>query len=562
MTRVLLVLVVLAAVAGIAVLLLGGEGGGILGDTVERSPEEEYVPPELRGNAPDESWRNPTERREPPREEPPPPGPGAASGEGVYLSGLVLDAATSHPLADAVVWIETHREPCPTPGHAPGFKGTARSDEGGRFALRARPEETPSSGSIDLFVIRKGYVAAVLCAPALPGEATLRLEKGLVLGGRVHALNGQAVQGAAVRARPGPETPATPGHGTMGPTPVTDEEGRFLLDGLLPGALLVDVDHGRYMPQTVGPWDPADGKALEITLVPALRATFKIRTDDGRDPQNPTLVWRTVEATPRSEVLLLRVMSSWAADGEDGTVEGEVTTEPVRLPCDAPSVMLEIKADGYATWRSEPKRLPREGGEETFEVKLVGDLGTGSAKIALEDEGGEKVNAALAGVQVDLQPLTPGTGGSTYVLQSREDLRITDLPAGRYRVRMLSARFAPAETDITVEVGREAESLVRVRPPAKVKVKFLADEQTLVRFRLTQGGEVVHGVPEGTFSRGTDEKTGEPILTAGADGLILSGLASGTYTVEVLSEELSAPPTVVHLVEGDTAEVEITVRPR
>ena len=83
-----------------------------------------------------------------------------------------------------------------------------------------------------------------------------------------------------------------------------------------------------------------------------------------------------------------------------------------------------------------------------------------------------------------------------------------------------------------------------------------------MRFRLTQGGEVVHGVPEGSFSRGTDEKTGEPVLSAGQDGLLLSGLAAGTYTVEVLSEEHTAPPTVVHLVEGDTVETEIRVHLR
>ena len=66
----------------------------------------------------------------------------------------------------------------------------------------------------------------------------------------------------------------------------------------------------------------------------------------------------------------------------------------------------------------------------------------------------------------------------------------------------------------------------------------------------------------GAAERGVDEATGEPILAAGSEGLLLSGLAAGTYTVEVLSEELTAPSTIVHLKEGDTQEVEIQVSPR
>ncbi|MFV1959751.1 MAG: hypothetical protein ACC662_10110, partial [Planctomycetota bacterium] len=78
--------------------------------------------------------------------------------------------------------------------------------------------------------------------------------------------------------------------------------------------------------------------------------------------------------------------------------------------------------------------------------------------------------------------------------------------------------------------------------------------------RLRRDGKVVRGVPEGAVSRGTDPETGEPILAAGSEGLLLSGLASGTYTIEVTSEEVGAPSTIVHLVQGDTVETRITVR--
>jgi hypothetical protein len=54
----------------------------------------------------------------------------------------------------------------------------------------------------------------------------------------------------------------------------------------------------------------------------------------------------------------------------------------------------------------------------------------------------------------------------------------------------------------------------------------------------------------------------ETTHAAGAEGLLLSGLASGSHTIEVLNDDLEATPATVRLREGDTEEVEIPVRPR
>lgn len=568
MARLWPLLLVLVAIGAIAYFFVGGEEGGLLGDAADHEEDEDYVAPELRGHGKDADWRNPTDRPPAPERTEPPPETTPEDDRVVFLEGQVLDAETEAPLKGARVWLLPHEEPCPRLADSPTiFQGLGQvdltTDPQGRFQVRAQPEYVPATGTFDVFASAKGHILGVVCTPTTPGEITMRLERGLKLEGRVRAPDGRAVEDASIRARPAPETPATPGHGTVGPThPSTDENGRFAIDGLLPGDLLLDVEHAHFMPQTVGPHDPENADDLEITLVPALRATFQIRTDDGRDPEHPTLVWRTTGANPRSDVLLLAAVESRGVDHEDGTTPGEMTSQTVRLPCDAPSVVLQLKADGYATWTSEPLRLPSEGGEETYEITLTGDLATGSAKISLEDDAGEALNFAEAAVEVAVMQVTQGARSSAYVLEQREDLRITDLPAGLYRIVLRSALFAPVETDLTIEVGQEAEALLRTRPPAKVKVRFVADNPTMVRFRLTQGNEVIHGVPEGSFARGTDEQTGEPILSAGQDGLLLSGLAAGTYTIEVLSDEHTAPPTVVHLNEGDTTEIEIRVRLR
>lgn len=571
MTRLWLLLVLMLAIGSVAWFFFVREEGNLLGDAVEREEDEEHIPPELRGHRGGESWRNPTDRPPVPEALPDDGSQAPADADAVYLSGRVLDAETDEPLKGAEVWLMPSGEPCPrlpeavaTLGQDPSTppllrRVTTKAD--GAFGFESKPDELPPTGAVDVFATRAGYVLGVACAQTLPGELTLRLEKGLTLSGRVVTPTGAGVESAAVRARPGPETPALPGHGTPFLLPVTDEKGGFVLDGLLPGALLLDIEHPHFMPRTAGPFDPADGEALEIVLVPAMRATFKLRTDDGRDPEHPTLVWRTTDANPRSDVLLLAAESRVAHVTPD-QVTGEMTSQVVRLPCDAPSVILQLKADGYATWTSEPLRLPSEGGEETYEITLTGDLETGSARITLEDDTAEPVHFANAAVEVAVMRLTPGSRSSAYVLEQRENLRITDLPAGLYRILLRSALFAPLQTDLTIEVGQEAQAQLRTRPPAKLKVRFFADDQIMVRFRLMQGSEVIHGVPEGSFSRGTDETTGEPVLSAGSDGLLLSGLASGTYTIEVLSKDYTAPSTVVHLIEGDTVETEIHVRRR
>ena len=584
MTRLWPLLVVIAAAVALVVLfVLPDEEEDTTGGLLDQVEEEMDLPPELRGLPPSERnaylerMRREAERR---AAEEAAKQPRDLRSETVLAKGVVLDAEGEKPVKGVLVWWTPAREPCPrmaqpyytdsfeNPGEQPSTGPTQVSTNAkGEFRLihglaGAASPNNPAPASIDVFAYARNHLFHASCAVRVPGELEIRLEKGLALKGRVTNTRGRVVARAAVKVTPAPETPNEPGHSNPFEPAISNDKGRFEVLGLVPGAVMVTVDHPAHMPHTVGPHDPQDGEDVEVELVPALRATFRLRTDDGRNPEHPTLVWQTVEQPPRGDVHLLRPQTVIASSTMERGAESDWTSLPVRLPCDAPSVVLKVKADGYATWTSEPLRLPPEGGEETFEVKLTGDYATGRIKLSLEDDRGEKVHYQQAGVDLAIGRLDPGAKAAAYVLQQSADLAITDLPAGTYRLLLRSAAFAPAEVDVTVYAGQEAESLVRVRPPAKLKVRFVAPEATLVRFRLTQGGQVVHGVPEGSFQRGTDEKTGEPILSAGADGILLSGLAAGSYHVEVLSEDLVAPATLVHLKEGDTVETEIAVRYR
>ncbi len=153
-----------------------------------------------------------------------------------------------------------------------------------------------------------------------------------------------------------------------------------------------------------------------------------------------------------------------------------------------------------------------------------------------------------------------------------EALVLPSLPAGPYGILVRSPLHAPAILTVDVAPGGPTERRVVLGPPGKLRVKFTATETFLVKFRLLDGNEVAYPYPEGARpapppEQGGDGGTGsahdeETALWAGADGILLTGLRSTTYTVEVISPELVAKPVSVAVVEGETREVEIPVARR
>jgi len=228
-----------------------------------------------------------------------------------------------------------------------------------------------------------------------------------------------------------------------------------------------------------------------------------------------------------------------------------------------------VKALGYSPWTSEAIEIPQEGGATTVAVELRRDPNLGRLILRLEDKDGNPLSyltekAVLDGIwRRDGQAV-----GGGIVLKPGETLELPALPSGPYGLVLRSPGHAPVTLDkLDVAAGRDTEVRVALGPPAKVKVKFTAAERTTVLFRMAQGNEAILSFPE--LPPGSvpppDGGAGLPrdgSVTAGLEGVVLSGLATGRYTIEVLSPELTAPPTSVDLVEGDTKEVEIAVSKR
>lgn len=562
MARALLVLLLAAGLGAAAFLLLrdeagpGGAGAGLARPDAATEEEQSLSAPGLAG-----SGRGPRARPGPAPDEPPSTGPAAAAGE-VLAEVQVLDAATGQPLAGAQVWFEPAGSPCPrlpdeaqvSPPPSPlSSRAVIRhtTDAEGRFVLDTARHARPPAEALDVFAAAPGYRLGLACAVRLDGgRATLRLARGHALQGRVVDPGGRGLEGCVVLARPAAAAARLPENAGWA---VSDEQGRFALSGLGDGPLRLTVAREGWFPQVLPEEDPRDPRERVVRLVPALALRFRLRTDDGRPPENPTV--RAVLGQPAEQVLELLTLLP------DETAEGRLTA-PVLLPASAGTVELEVKADGYAPFRLAREPVPPEGGARTLPVLLARDSGQGALLLLFEDESGRALPYRdLRALPPTITPLDRQDLGGGVVLETAEALRFPSLPPGRYEVGVRAFGHAPALVTGSVVAGAPSEVRTRLRPAARLRVRFSAPSARLVRFRLLQDGRVVPALTE-AGAAGEPEAGDAPLLAAGEGGVVLGGLASGTYVVEVLSDDLLPSQTTVRAREGETEEVEIRVQPR
>jgi hypothetical protein len=567
--KAVLAAIVLVALGLAAWLLARGDDGGETPDDGARAPESPWTPAPLlepareRGATRDE----PSAR---PREEggPGPALPGALP-RGPRISGRVEHAETGEAVPDAAVWAEASEEGCPRlPGEAHsllarvgealrrGLGTLGRSDERGAFEV-ALEEGAPATA--DLFVERAGFVPAVACGATAGSPVTVRLVPAVEVSGVVVSTDGRPVHDATVASAPAPgETEVLGAHAQA----VTDAEGKFTLDGLARARVVVTADHPRHVPAQTEPVEPGLAREVRIVLVPAFLATFRVRTGDGLEAKTPSVSWRaTGRGRPPVEdvALLSRARTPEEGDPEARGADPFVEHDPVKVPSDRAEVVFEVKAEGYAPWTSPPEPLPPGGGEKTWEVTLERDLSVGGLKVVLEDRDGRRLSWSEVGAHARFARRDALEVPGGIVMRAAEHLVVPALPAGPWQVWVRAPAYAPRSMPVEVVPGRETEARAVLGPPARLRVRFTAPEATVVRFRVFAGDEPAFPFVEGATSgagAGTDDV---PDLHAGAEGALLSGLGAGPHSVVVVSDAHVAPRTTVHLVEGETRDVEVAV---
>lgn len=506
---------------------------------------------------------------------------GTSTADGPALVGVVVDAATGSAVAGARVSPETAATPCPAPLRRPhpfidGDSATIENGDGSKTTGFGRPIVTTDRegrfripwadpGAADVYVKAAGYVLACACHASAGAEVTVRLDRGLSIEGVVVTRDDKGVAGARVTTKASSPAASGLGHDEFA---MTDAEGRFKVTGLVEGSVVVRADAGpAFMPAVSESMNPGR-RDVRLVVVPAFVVMFDLKTDDGRDPESPTVGWTTTGSPPRTGLALMQpadVMKVYENAGPGAAPRSAgISFGPVRLAADRPSVRFEVKALGYSTWTSDAIEIPDEGGSTRVAVELRRDPNLGRLIARFEDRDGKPLSFVTEQVEPsiwrrDAQAVTAG-----IVLQRSETLELPALPSGPYGLLFHAPGHAPALVEkVDVAAGRDTEVRVVLGPPAKVRVRFTAPERTMVRFRVMLGREQAYAVPDRPANAPPPDPSKAPptdgTLEAEPEGVVLSGLSTGRYTIEVLSPELTAPPTSVDLVEGDTKEIEIAV---
>lgn len=568
-----LVLVLIAALAGAYFVLRPGRAKGLRPDDAldEGRGPDRAAPTALSAPPPGKSKPDPTHIVDEA------PGEPAATAEGPAIVGVVLDAETGKPIAGASIAVERASEPCPRALQRPhpfldGDGGTIKGADGRLYTSRGKPLGSTDKdgaftipwdepGNADVFVKALGHVMGLACRAAPSAPVTIRLERGLSIEGAVVTRDEKPVAGARVWTTSSSAAVTGLGHDEVS---TTSAEGRFVITGLVPGTVVVRAELSpNWMPTASEPMEPGR-RDVKLVLVPAFIVSFEFKTDDGREPETPTVAWTTTGSPARSGLQLVQAMVREPNVDAPGFL---VITEwmSIRLPADRPTVRFEVKALGYSTWASEFLEIPQDGGKTTVAVDLKRDPSLGRLIVHLEDRDGKVISYVNEKVEPSIWRRDGQAVSAGIVLKPAETLELPALPSGPYGLLLRSPGHAPALLEkVDVAAGRDTEVRAVLGLPAKVRVKFTAPEQLIVKFRLTQGRDVAYPFPEAQPNArvSPDDARNAPndgSLDAGPEGVVLSGLATGRYTIEVMSPELTATPTAVDLVEGDTKEVEISV---
>lgn len=578
MARLAPLLLAVAALIVVGVILFGGDGddGGYVPED-DPLGQDDAVDPELltseaakRKKAADEAAaRDAAERAKRARD--------PRSAQVLFLAGRVVEAQGGGPIPGALLtagWSRpapeaTLRAPFHIANRLGMFEGPTTNgsigsmapqpsrtlaDKQGAFRWMVNPNANTDPSQCDVFATAPGYIPAMLRRPPAGRDALLRLEKAIPLDVQVSDKIGRPVVNAQVEVRPDLGTEALLGHVGIA---MTDENGRARVDGLAPGRILLTVDHPEFMPVTLPAFDPAVEPLKDVRLPPAMRLSFKIRSDDASPVEGPILTWATDGAIPHEGLQLLAVKGGDAGNAS----QSEIETFPVRISCAHRNVTLEVKAKGFQAWKQiEP--LPADGGEREVLVTLTRDTALATLELSFAGPDDEPVPYRELGNALPTIVNLDGKEIGSLRIQTGETLVIESLPAGRYRIGKASALYAPAEVDVDVKAGEPNRVTVKLRKPAKLRVRFTASEPVMVPFRLLRGDVILQAFPEGE-SVDEESKLGDvPRLESGAEGKVFTGLSTGPCVLEVLSPDLAPVSRTIRLQEGETVEVEIEVQLR
>lgn len=351
---------------------------------------------------------------------------------GVEVSGRVVNER-GEGVEDAVV------EVAPSPQHFSFDWCTTDAQGFFRFA------DQPASGVVYLRASGRDLIPSDFTRVELPpaGPVELRVSTGLTLRGRVvEEATGEPVPGAQVEAAPPASLDAAgPRLGSHPVLDATDSEGQFVLRGLAPGTVVVQVKAPGFVPASRTVDVEGNLRPLLFRLGKGLEIRGQVFEASGEPAAGVHVAGQP--ASPR-KTSVPGEADHWVSARTDSS--GRFVLSGL-LP--GP---YQVEASGFA---GESDRVLVEAGAAHVELHL-GRLGT--VEVETTDERGSPVAGArvrlFGPAQVPLEGTTDAAGR----------LRLADLPPGSYWVEARAEGFAGAGESVQVGGGKTVTKRVTLRP--------------------------------------------------------------------------------------------------
>lgn len=328
----------------------------------------------------------------------------------------------------------------------------------------------------------------------------------------------------------------------------SDETGAFVFEGVAAGAYqLSSQARGRTV---LAIQVPEEGEPDPVEFVLGSSGiTGRVVSAVTGDPL-PN-VWVELESLGEQEGAGLADMQRRWRGGRQSGNDGSFRFDGV----DAGRYRIRGIGDGYAAAMLDDVTVAE--GEVTADLVL--ELGTeGSfSGIVLDAVGNPIEGAALevvdsSGRMVFMISLTQSSSDGTFTQGQ--------LPPGTYTVTFKKDGYAPTTETVTVQAGAAAERTITLLRGGEIEVTALTPtgepvKGAVVVLRDSDGKLVKRGVTlENLFSSGQ-------ISTNRFGRATLSGLAAGSYQVEVVVGGVASEPVTAEVVEAGSTAVEITTAP-
>jgi protocatechuate 3,4-dioxygenase beta subunit len=444
---------------------------------------------------------------------------------GGRITGHVVDKATHQPVTQFQAGVSTARGGGGMVIQTPPMQKSFNSDDGS-FTL-----ENVKAGSTQVVVNAPGYTAGRV--PNVEVEegktsqdVTVELETGAKLTGKVTGPDGQPLAGVTVAQ----DSNQRGGRvmrfdGGMGQT-VTDPNGEYTIEALEPGDKTFNYTRTGYVSETRTVTLSGKEVRSDVQMSAGLRVSGQVVTDAGAPVPDAT-----VRASSASDSMFGREAHTDANGGFtfEGLAPGHYS--------------FNAQKNGYATG-----------------IARDVDVASG-VPVRVTMKSGGVISGHVTGLTADeLQQTTvtafgSGTGSASAPVDAGGNYRVEGAPTGTVRV---SARVGGPMFGGSSKSSEPKTVVLDAGGSATADIEFKST--TVVRGRVTRAGQPMQSASVMFFPKAGRAQT-SGTTTADANGVYeISGLADGSYNVQVLDFDRLTPFATSYDVKGSgTFDIDIRV---